>query len=290
MNRIAGILFKYRWELLLFIGIPLASDLILVVALALLKVSLVLLFPFIAFPLVKLVLMLLFYLRVRLLGRNTLSEVWGYSVVAVAVSLAVNGPLLIWISEGVFESLIAVNSAALTVPRLVFVPMVFLAAKIWFARRLSRTSLSHGFLLVALPSAGGASIIAGYVVEAAGLVPLIDHAQPVATILPSTISRIVLACLAVVVLSHFDSANSRIRVASIVALLCVAALAVVAGAVSTIGRLGAQADFSQHAIFIISNLVLLATQLCIAFALVYLVRARNPKESEPPTNSAAAVQ
>ena len=285
MNRIVGMLFKYRWELLLFIGIPLASDLITAVAVGFLNILLGFLFHASLF--VHLVLMLLFYLRVRRLRRTTLTVVWGYGVAAIAVLIVVNIPLLSWIAEHLFERPTTISSITYW---LLIAPIVSLATLVWFARRASRTSVSHGFLLVALSPALGGSIAAGYLAEAAGVIPVFDLARSVTTMIPLMIIRFGLACLAIVVLSQFDTASSRMRILSIAALICVVALSEVAEVVSYVGHIGDSLVWTNLAISIISNIGGSVMYFGIAFALVYLVRARNPNASEPPTNNAAAVQ
>ncbi len=260
---------------------PLAIDLVLLLALALLNISLLLLFPFAPFRFAYLTLMLLLYLHVRRSPRATLVEMWGYATAAIAVSIAVSGPSLIWIAERLVELPATMNPLIYWL-RQAFILVASLAPMVWFARRASRTSVHHGFVLVALSTALGGGFIPTSVI----LAPFVEHASSAAEV-PWAILNLCRACLAVVVLSQFDSASPRMRIYSIVGLMSLAALSEVAGTATSLGRVGTALVSVDVGAAIIVNAFWFVTYFGIAFALVYALRFRHPNESALPAKGIA---
>ena len=154
MRELATLAGKYRWELLLFIGLPLLSDTaafevltipIRIAVLILKATGLLIPVPSIdtlgAFSLHvhAFLLGIFYYFHVRRSGRRTLSLVWAYAFAATAI-----GAVAAWAPDldAQWEWL-APGAEALAGG----------IALVWFAARASRFSLAHAFLLIALSTA-----------------------------------------------------------------------------------------------------------------------------------------
>ncbi len=260
-------------------------DLVSLLAIALLNISLLLLFPFAPFRFAHLILMLLLYLHVRRSPRAMLVEMWGYATAAIAVSIAVSGPSLIWIAERLVELPATMNPLIYWL-RQVLILVASLAPMVWFARRASRTSVHHGFVLVALSTALGGSLFPTFVIQAEILAPFVEHASSAAEV-PWAILNLCHACLAVVVLSQFDSASPRMRIYFIAGLMSLAALSEVAETATSLGRVGAALASVDVGAAIIVKAIWFVTYFGIAFALVYALRFRHPNESALPAKGIA---
>ena len=147
MPSIAGIATRYRWELLLFIGIPIIVS---AVSLLFMWRSLVFgvdLFDPLSLPFRWLTPILLgvFYVRVRSLGRPILKLVWGYAFVAATVGRAVDLSLDIADPSGWWMWGVDWRTGVQ-----ILVSMIVL---VWFAGRASKVSFSHALLLIGLTTA-----------------------------------------------------------------------------------------------------------------------------------------
>ena len=202
MRGLADTAAKYRWELLLFIGLPLLSDAaafevltfpIRVVLLIVRTTGLLIPIPSIdtfgAFSLHvhAFLLGIFYYFHVRRSGRRTLSLVWAYAFAATAIgAVAAWAPDLDspweWLTPGA-EAL--AGGVVL----------------VWFATRASRFSLGHAFLLIGLSTA-----LHGYGTVAIYLsVPWTEGNPTYWLVSPLTIAH---GLLAVWALARFDSTRT----------------------------------------------------------------------------------
>ena len=202
MRGLADTAAKYRWELLLFIGLPLLSDTaafevltfpIRVVLLIVRTTGLLIPIPSIetfgAFSLHvhAFLLGIFYYFHVRRSGRRTLSLVWAYAFAATAI-----GAVAAWAPDldSPWEWL-APGAEALAGG----------VVLVWFATRASRFSLGHAFLLIGLSTA-----LHGYGTVAIYLsVPWTEGNPAYWLVSPLTIAH---GLLAVWALARFDSTRT----------------------------------------------------------------------------------
>ena len=91
-------------------------------------------------------------LRVRRLERELLASLWGYSIaVAVIGVVAKIAVIVVAVAVADPEESLTVSSLRVTGIRL-FASLPQYLALLWFARQLSRVSLTHAFFLVAFTS------------------------------------------------------------------------------------------------------------------------------------------
>ena len=150
----------YRWELWLIVGIPAIafvvgnvahvgvtalfvvsdsySDLALAANRAVLPASI---------GGVKLLLLAVSYPRVRGLGRDFLSLLWGYLMVVSLIWLIASGGFFLAWADYAEVNPGVVLGRSIAVATIASVPHYL--ALLWFARRASRISLTHAFFLVA---------------------------------------------------------------------------------------------------------------------------------------------
>ena len=271
MRELAALAGKYRWELLLFIGLPLLSDTaafevltipIRVAVLILKTTGLLIPVPSMdtlgAFSLHVHAFLLgfFYYFHVRRSGKRTLSLVWAYAFAATAI-----GAVAAWAPDldAQWEWL-APGAEALAGG----------IALVWFAIRASRFSLAHAFLLIALSTA-----LYGYGSVAIYFSVPWTEANP-AYWLVSLLS-IAHGLLAVRVLAHFDSTRALSRNA-VIALFALEGAMIITLEIVSGGHPTAQAA--------LSGLVLLATWAAwygVVILLTYLARSRQP--FDPPNDA-----
>ena len=269
MRELAALVGKYRWELLLFIGLPLLSDTaafevltipIRIAVLILKATGLLIPVPSIdtlgAFSLHvhAFLLGLFYYLHVRRSGRRTLSLIWAYAFAATAIGAVaawapdLDSPLE-WLAPGT-EAL--AGGVVL----------------VWFATRASRFSLGHAFLLIGLSTA-----LHGYGTVAVYLSVPWTEGNPTYWLV--AILAIVQGLLAVRVLAQFDTDRTLSRNV-IIALF---ALEVV-----MITTLEAVSDGHPAAQAALSAVVMLASWAAwygVVILLTYLARSRQPFDPGP---------
>lgn len=152
MPTLVSIASRYRWELMLLVGIPLVSGvigLLLVVPLIALD-TLLGANPFTSssapFLVVHPILLAIVYFRVRALGRVMLTLAWAYSLVI----LTANGTIELifhFVDEEWWYSAPRIH---LWSGMRFLVPIIVL---VWFARQASRISFQHALVLIALSTA-----------------------------------------------------------------------------------------------------------------------------------------
>ena len=269
MDRLASTAAKYRWELLLFIGLPMLSDaaafevLSFPIRIALLIVRTTgLLIPvpsidtFGAFSLHvhAFLLGILYYLHVRRSGRRTLSLVWAYAFAATVIgAVAAWAPDLDspwqWLAPGA-EAL--AGGVVL----------------VWFATRASRFSLGHAFLLIGLSTA-----LHGYGMVAIYLsVPWTEANPAYWLVSPLTIAQ---GLLAVWALARFDSTRA-LSWSVIIALFALDGVLLIAPDIVRGGHPAAQAALSA-----VAMLALWAAWYGAVILLTYLARSRQPFDPGP---------
>ena len=264
MRELATLAGKYRWELLLFIGLPLLSDTaafevltipIRIAVLILKATGLLIPVPSMdtlgAFSLHVHAFLLgfFYYFHIRRSGRRTLSLVWAYAFAATAI-----GAVAAWAPDldAQWEWL-APGAEALAGG----------IALVWFATRASRFSLAHAFLLIALSTA-----LYGYGSVAIYFSVPWTEANP-AYWLVSLLS-IGHGVLAVWILAQFDSARVLSRRA-IIALFTLDATMIVA-----LEALTADDPTAQAALSAVVMLALWAAWYGVVILLTYVARSRQP--------------
>ena len=148
---------RYRWELMLLVGIPFVEWTIwwlLPHILANFNVtfevwfSLILIRPFLN---ISLLILGLFYFQVRRLGRTTLSLLWVFSIVYEAVETTTY--LLLDVSDlGQWPAIEISGSGWTWHMSLEFLPATIVL--VWFARQASRISFNHALVLIGLATPG----------------------------------------------------------------------------------------------------------------------------------------
>ncbi len=295
-TRLLGYFTTYRWELWLLIGIPVVSIVVqmlvlstplieilfsnLLRSLSIDKVSQVYvnIWALVAGT-IRLLLLSVFYLRVRRLERELLASLWGYSiaiaVIGVATAIAV---IVAAVAVADPEESWGVSSArALGIQLFALLPQYL--ALLWFARRLSRTSLTHAFFLVAFTSLYLVIPIQGSLVSGT------PWAVDLYIWIPQVLWLIVVL-IKVWLLGSFDRRGERFRKEAIIILVAVVILSEYAEV--GIGELLGYLEGPYLTIvpwlgliigvvyFVVGFAANLATLLA-TFGVVYLIRVRRPK-------------
>ena len=269
MDRLASTAAKYRWELLLFIGLPMLSDAAAFEVLSFpLRIVLLIarttgvLIPNLA-PVTlgifslhvhAFLLGILYYLHVRRSGRRTLSLVWAYAFAATAI-----GAVAAWAPDldSPWEWL-APGAEALAGGVLL----------VWFATRASRFSLGHAFLLIGLSTA-----LHGYGTVAIYLSVPWTEGNPAYWLV--SILSIAQGLLAVRVLAQFDSARVLFRNAII-------ALFALDGVMLVVLEIVRGTDpAAQAALSAVVMLGSWAAWYGVVILLTYLARCREPFDPGP---------
>ena len=276
MRGLADTAAKYRWELLLFIGLPLLSDAaafevltfpIRVVLLIVRTTGLLIPIPSIdtfgAFSLHvhAFLLGIFYYFHVRRSGRRTLSLVWAYAFAATAIgAVAAWAPDLDspwhWLAPG----------AEALAGGIVLV---------WFAAQASRVSLGHAFLLIGLSTA-----LHGYGTVAIYLsVPWTEGNPTYWLVSPLTIAH---GLLAVWALARFDSTRT-LSWSLIIALFALDGVLLIAPDIVRGGDPAAQAALS--AVVMLGSW---AAWYGVVTLLTYLARSRQPFDPVPDDEAGPA--
>ena len=276
MTSLASLAARYRWELLLVIGIPLAADV--VAGLMTLRPEM---FSFLPHWLLRslpgfffVLLLGLSYLRVRLLGRRTLSLVWAYALTAMA---AVSVARWIAIELVIVPGHLELNSQTDLLLQRAPPMLATLTALGWFGRQASKMSLGHAFLLVGISVVvtkhfSSTQFLLFLASDSMWGVSLSDlHAW-----LASLALIGVLSLLAIRALRRFDSADSGDRRRMI--------LQLTAG--SLLYRLLTTSQSFVPVITIslkvsLTSAMYIAAYYAAAFGLVWLLRVRGERDREP---------
>ena len=263
---------KYRWELWLFVGVPLVVNVTWVIEssrseLFTLPLSERQDLPYISPRAILLLLLLgLSYLRVRRLGRPTLALVWAYGVAAVLANA------LATVAIQVFGSPLPGSRTALSLVAMA----VALAILVWFGRQASRISLGHALLLVGL-----STTLPRGISPLTGVFPVLTAVDESYHIFPWSIAlafSVALSLLAVWALGRFDSASGVARTRMVLALFGVAVLVLI----STHWAIASwQSEFLQLAFATALVSAIMAVSYAAVIALIYVLRVRTPREREP---------
>ena len=262
----ARLLGRYRWELLLLVVIPAIAYIFSGVGVGFgpwVSTTLLLLLYFV--PGIghgfAAILLGVTYLRVRELGRPTLSLFWEYSLFAAVITTL----------SAITAALVAIAFLRLEIisSHLALFPLVRLVEDtpgalvlLWFARLASRISLAHAFLLVAAT------------VSPTLNVNLNNLALHNAAILIGGLLQFSLSLLAVWAIPHFDGDNFQMRSRLLAALLTVGGLRLVFWAV--IGIIAVMVQGSYELTIVDMTNAILVFALPTLLVLTYLVRVRPP--------------
>ncbi len=287
----------YRWELWLLIGIPAVLAVVrsfsitlsallydLVGSLSIINSSLVAINAgLLVAGIVGLILLSVSYLRVRRLEREFLASLWGYSIAVavigvvaaiavIAVAVAIADPDAPW---GVSTLLISGIQLFALLPQYLVL--------LWFARQLSRVSLTHAFFLVAFTSLYLFIPIQGLLDGTSAVRDATLHA-----ILQGLIGGfvgLIVGLIKVWLLGSFDRRGERFRKEAIIILVATVILSDYARA--ALGTLLGYLAVPREAVLpLLGSTVWLSLVLGLAFNLaillvlfgsVYLVRVRQPK-------------
>ena len=292
-TRLLSYFVTYRWELWLLIGIPAVTGVVSALSFSLSSLLLhdrvgslslidssqvVINAGNLVAGIVGLVLLSVSYLRVRRLEREFLASLWGYSI-AVAVIGIVTTTAVIVVAVAFSDpepSQLDIGLRATGIR--LFSSLLQFLALLWFARQLSRVSLTHAFFLVAFTSLYLFIPIQGSIVDGTSAL----GADFLLSLIGGFVGLIV-TLIKVWLLGNFDRRGDRFRKEAIIILVAVVVL-------SDYGRemigylLGylevpyvAILGFTLGLMMIVIGIVLNLVVLLVLFGSVYLVRVRKPK-------------
>ena len=266
----ARLLGRYRWELLLLVVVPAIAYIFSGVGVGFgpwVSTTLLLLLNFssgIGHGFTA-ILLGVTYFRVRALGRPTLSLFWEYSLSAAVIATL----------SAITAALVAIAFLRLEIisSHLAVFPLIRLVEDtpgalvlLWFARRASRISLAHAFLLVTAT------------VSPTLNVSLDNLALYNAAIITDVMLQFTLSLLAVWAIPHFDGDNFRMRSRLLAALLTVGGLRLIFWAVIGIITVTVQGSYELTIVDLTNAILIFA--LPTLLVLTYLVRVRPPPALE----------
>ncbi len=286
----------YRWELWLLIGIPAVSVVVSVLSyplsgfllhdrvssLSVVNSSLVITNAGHLVPgIVGLLLLSVSYLRVRRLEREFLASLWGYSIgVAVIGVVTTIALIVVTVAFADPEEFRTVSSLRATGIRL-FGSLPEYLVLLWFARQLSRVSLTHAFFLVAFTSLYLVIPIQGY--QIAGTSAEVARAVGLNMLIGGFVGLIVVL-IKVWLLGNFDRRGDRFRKEAIIIILAAVILSDYARlALGTLlGYLELPSEIiipflGYTGLFMVVGFVFNLVTLLVLFGVVYLIRVRQPK-------------
>ena len=296
-TRLTRYFVTYRWELWLLIGIPAVSAVVSafshplsaallidrVSGLSIINSSLVAInVGNLVAGIVVLLLLSVSYLRVRRLERELLASLWGYSIaVAVIGVVAAIAVIVVAVAVADPEESRTVSSLRASGIRLLASLPQYLAL-LWFARQLSRTSLTHAFFLVAFTSLYLLLPIQGSLADGTSVeVALAANLQ---WLIGGFVGLIVML-IKVWLLGNFDLRGERFRKEAIIILVVTVILSDYARVL--LGTLLGYLEVPREAIlpflgstvglFLVIGLVFNLVALLATFGVVYLIRVRRPK-------------
>ena len=266
----ARLLGRYRWELLLLVVVPAIAYIFSGVGVGFgpwVSTTLLLLLNFssgIGHGFTA-ILLGVTYFRVRALGRPTLSLFWEYSLSAAVIATL----------SAITAALVAIAFLRLEIisSHLAVFPLIRLVEDtpgalvlLWFARRASRISLAHAFLLVTAT------------VSPTLNVSLDNLALYNAAIITDVMLQFTLSLLAVWAIPHFDGDNFWMRARLLAALLTVGGLRLIFWAVIGIITVKVQGSYELTIVDLTNAILIFA--LPTLLVLTYLVRVRPPPALE----------
>ena len=285
----------YRWELWLIVGIPVTAG-----------IGRAVVSPFVGFlgygnavihliyfvgSVVGLLLLAVSYLRVRNLGRDFLALLWGY-VVAASVIMATSQGVLFLVGAA-FPGADHLANFGRTFSIYGLALLLEILALLWFARRASRLSLMHAVFLLVYSSLTVVSPVTGSTISGINTYLLL------ASFLARGAITLTVMLAKVWLLGNFDWRGPRFGRNAVIGLLATLILSGYARVViadligyaegpylAILPLLGAVIGLAA---FVVTTVFQLAF-LLVFFALVYLVRVRQPTadaEPEPEAPTAA---
>ena len=287
-TRLSRYFTTYRWELWLLIGIPF---LVAVVRTISVPLSAILLYDLatsigivnaslvttnageLAVGIVGLLLLSVSYLRVRRLEREFLASLWGYSIAVAVIGVVITIALIVvTVAFADPEESRTVSTLRVAGIRL-FGSLPEYLALLWFARQLSRVSLTHAFFLAAFTSLYLFIPIQGIVRDAS------QH------LLIGGFVGLIVVLIKVWLLGNFDRRGDRFRKEAIIILVATVVLSDYAR--MALGTLLGYLELPSEAVlpflgatvglFIVLGLVFNLVTLLVLFGVVYLIRVRRPK-------------
>ena len=306
----------YRWELWLIIGIPAVVAVVRTASIRLLAIlfndlevsgSAIVSLSLRTMPtnagylvagIVGLLLLLVSYLRVRRLEREFLPSLWGYSIVVALIGFVVTS--VFTITNVIVVAVAAVGADPGGVGSLLtrldnftfpFAKLLQYLALLWFARQLSRVSLTHAFFLVAFTSLY-LSIPVGSIVGR----PLSEIVWAAnLNLLIGGFAGLIVMLIKVWLLGNFDLRGERFRKEAIIILVATVvlgdyarvALGILLGYLEVpraaiLPLLEPTVGLFNVGLFIVIGLVFNLVTLLVLFGSVYLVRVRQPKPLDAP--------
>ena len=291
-TRLLGYFTTYRWELWLLIGIP--AVLAVVSALSTPLSSLLLIDRASDLSLVNsinagglvagivgLLLLSVSYLRVRRLDRELLTSLWGYFIAVAVIGIVATIAVIVVPFEDSDASRTVSSLRALGIGLFSLLLPQYLAL-LWFARQLSRVSLTHAFFLVAFTSLYLFIPIQGSLTD--GTSSEVAWAAFLQLLVGGFVGLIV-ALIKVWLLGNFDLRGERFRKEAIIIL--VAAVILSEYGREMLGTLLGYLEVPREEIIpllgstvgvtMVIGLVFNLVTLLMLFGVVYLVRVRQPK-------------
>ena len=262
---------RYRWELWLFVGVPLVVSVTWVIESSrpepfTLPLSEHQDLPYISPKAILLLLLLgLSYLRVRRLGRPTLALVWAYGVAAALANAVAT------VAIQVFGTPLPGSRTALSL----VASAVALAILVWFGRQASRISLGHALLLVGLSTTLPRGI--NPLTSVSSILTAVDEPYRIVTWSIVLAFSIALSLLAVWALGRFDSASGVARTRMVIALFSVAVLVLISTHWAIVSW---QSESLQPAFTSALVSAIFAVSYAVVIALIYVLRVRTPRERE----------
>lgn len=291
----------YRWELWLIIGIPAVSVVVHLLSAPLIdillsdrlgslsidNVSQVYVNAWgLAAGIVGLLLLTVSYLRVRRLDRELLASLWGYSIAIAVIGVATTTAVIVVAFADPEASWGVSSLRALGIQLFALLPQYL--ALLWFARQLSKTSLTHAFFLVAFTSLYLVIPITGTLIDGTGAERV--RAFYLSMLVGGIVSLIV-ALIKVWLLGNFDRRGDRFRKEAIIILAVTVILSQYArvGIGELLGYLEGPyltilpvLGFIIGVAFFVVGFVVNLVTLLATFGVVYLVRVRQPKTLDTP--------
>ena len=283
----------YRWELWLVVAIPFMAGL----GQAFVPVSITMLPPiyetFGAFgvahsmggAIVTLILLAAPYYRVRRLERDFLLTLWGY-LIALEVIKVVSSAALLGLGLAYYDNVAFWWTTSL--PRTVITLFTGLGAGVaflWFARRLTRVGVKHGFFLVAFNSSLYADVLMqGSLIQLGGVV-----AANLVGFMPLTFGLAVMF-LKVWLLGNFEWRGEQFRKKAIIILVAMTILYTHSWVV--VARLLGYLERPEEPFYplighsvellVVASIAIDLVTVAVLFGLVYLIRKRQPKSEVLP--------
>ena len=281
------LLTAYRWELWLLIGIHVVSHAVLLSSFYYSfgwHTSSALLFAVAA--LTTAILLGVSYLRVKRLGRDFLTLVWGYALAAAVIAALIR---IVWasspldlgapLSNVLLHARVYADESSILLWHMKWMALgefASLPALMAFARRASRFSLAHAYSLFLITQPYR-------ITWAYAIAPPVDVYGGPPSVLALGVLLFIISLTAALVLvwllGNFESRGPRFHRRATAALAAAWVLLPIADS------LGSGARGTEALVYALRSPLLILSFLLFTFiplAVIYLVRARDPKSTTPP--------